>query len=340
MTTVECFPGLSREEQATNLFEAFAGMQTVAPIPPPLLVSATIGSNGTTFSLVFNEIVQFGAGGNTGWTIAPSGGAATLAYTSGAGTTTLVYTISRTIGSAETATVSYVQPGNGVENVGGTDLASIVAGAVTNNAVFSPTNIAGLRLWLKADALVLANNDPVTSWTDSSGLGNNATQATVAKKPTFKTAIVNGLPVVRFDGTDDRVSTVALLSRTYFMVVSHADINAGNFSAFRRLFTVFSASMYGDPGTSNYQVQGGAAADCRVNGVVTLSAAPIASPKIVSFVATAQSNSAVDLGAHTSDIQFLLGDMAEFIAYDGVPSAGDQTSVRTYLGTKYGIATV
>lgn len=133
MTTAECFRGLSREEQAINLFEAFSGMQTASP---PSLVSATIGSNGTTFSLVFDEIVAFGAGGNTGWTIAPSGGAATLVYASGAGTTTLVYTISRTIALTETATVSYVQPGDGVENVGGTDLASIVARAVTNSSVY------------------------------------------------------------------------------------------------------------------------------------------------------------------------------------------------------------
>lgn len=129
-----CFLGLSREEQDQQMFAAVAGIDIAPPVAPEL-VSATIDGNGTTFSLVFNEIVQFGAGGNAGWTITPSGAAATLAYTSGAGTTTLVYTISRTIASIETATVNYMQPGNGVENAGGADLASIVGGSVTNNSV-------------------------------------------------------------------------------------------------------------------------------------------------------------------------------------------------------------
>lgn len=149
MTTAECFRGLSREEQAINLFEAFSGMQTASP---PSLVSATIGSNGTAFSLVFDEIVAFGAGGNTGWTITPSGAAATLVYASGAGTTTLVYTISRTIALTETATVSYVQPGDGVEDVGGTDLASIVAGAVTNNSVYDADAINWFETRVPANA--------------------------------------------------------------------------------------------------------------------------------------------------------------------------------------------
>jgi hypothetical protein len=66
-----------------------------------------------------------------------------------------------------------------------------------------PNTISGLQLWLKADALVLNDADPVATWTDSSGNGYNATQATGAKQPLYKTAIVNSKPVVRFDGIND-----------------------------------------------------------------------------------------------------------------------------------------
>jgi len=72
-------------------------------------------------------------------------------------------------------------------------------------AAFSPDDVSGLSLWLKADALSLNDGDPVTTWTDSSTNSNDATQATAAKKPTFKTNIVNSQPVVRFDGTDDEL---------------------------------------------------------------------------------------------------------------------------------------
>jgi hypothetical protein len=43
----------------------------------------------------------------------------------------------------------------------------------------------------------LADGDPVSSWVDSSGTGHNATQTGTAR-PTFKTNVVNGKPVVRY----------------------------------------------------------------------------------------------------------------------------------------------
>ncbi len=75
---------------------------------------------------------------------------------------------------------------------------------------FSPSDIAGLAGWWKADAISgLADGDPVASWLDSSGNGRTFSQATAAKKPTFKTGIVNGMPVVRFDGVDDLLKQAA-----------------------------------------------------------------------------------------------------------------------------------
>lgn len=41
-------------------------------------------------------------------------------------------------------------------------------------APFDPTTVPGLKLWLKADALVLSDGDQVITWTDSSGSGNDA----------------------------------------------------------------------------------------------------------------------------------------------------------------------
>jgi len=55
-------------------------------------------------------------------------------------------------------------------------------------------------VWLKADSLALADLAPVATWTDSSGAGNNAT-ATGTAQPTYRTNILNGKPVLRFNGT-------------------------------------------------------------------------------------------------------------------------------------------
>jgi hypothetical protein len=71
-------------------------------------------------------------------------------------------------------------------------------------AAFSPTDIAGLKLWLDASQITgLNDGDAVSTWSDLSGNGRNFTQATASYRPTYKTNIRGSLPVVRFDGVDD-----------------------------------------------------------------------------------------------------------------------------------------
>ncbi len=68
--------------------------------------------------------------------------------------------------------------------------------------------LTNLELWLKADAITgLVDNDPVATWIDSSGNSNDATQAVAAARPLYRTNILNGLPIVRFDATDDVLNT-------------------------------------------------------------------------------------------------------------------------------------
>lgn len=57
---------------------------------------------------------------------------------------------------------------------------------------------SSLKIWLKADALALNDNDPVPSWTDLSANGNNFSQSTSSARPTFKTNQINGYPAVQF----------------------------------------------------------------------------------------------------------------------------------------------
>ena len=68
-------------------------------------------------------------------------------------------------------------------------------------ALWTPSDLpAGLAGWYKADAITgLSDGDPVDSWVDSSGNGNTLTQSTSGAKPTYETAELNSLPIVRFD---------------------------------------------------------------------------------------------------------------------------------------------
>lgn len=92
------------------------------------------------------------------------------------------------------------------------------------------TLLTNLVAWYKADAITgLADNDPVATWLDSSGNNNHATQGAAADRPLYKTGIVNGLPVVRFDGVSD------FLESAY----SAADLP----SAFQTWFAVFRTNV-------------------------------------------------------------------------------------------------
>ncbi len=69
----------------------------------------------------------------------------------------------------------------------------------------TPASFSGLLAWWKADSLSLSNNDPVSSWTDSSGNGKTATGSSITR-PLYKTSIFGSMPAVVFDGSDDEMS--------------------------------------------------------------------------------------------------------------------------------------
>lgn len=98
---------------------------------------------------------------------------------------------------------------------------------------------AGAACSYYAYDLALNDGDAVATWTDGTGYARNMTQATSGSRPIFKTNILNGMPVVRFDGTDDFLGNTTigldLLSSkpgaTFFAVVARDVTTApGSFS--------------------------------------------------------------------------------------------------------------
>jgi hypothetical protein len=78
---------------------------------------------------------------------------------------------------------------------------------------FSPSNIAGLQLWLDATTGLFdatSGGNPVTTdgssvarWEDQSGNSRHITQSILLSQPILKTAIQNGKNIIRFDGVND-----------------------------------------------------------------------------------------------------------------------------------------
>lgn len=92
-----------------------------------------------------------------------------------------------------------------------------------------PTALPNIVAWFKADSLALADGDPVNLWSDSSGNGHycqpNVVQPSTA--PTFKTNVINGKPVIRFNGTDNALDVDYMTPHwdtpfTYFIVANQA----------------------------------------------------------------------------------------------------------------------
>ena len=141
------------------------------------------------------------------------------------------------VGVVYTAALGVLAPGNYEFYATVTDSATPTAGTATSaTSTFTvspappppPGGVTDLALWLDASKLTgLSDGATVTTWTDKSGLGNNAT-ATGA--PIYKTGVLDGQPVIRFDGAS-RFTTADLSAQfpsaaTVFIVTTiNNDIN-------------------------------------------------------------------------------------------------------------------
>lgn len=79
---------------------------------------------------------------------------------------------------------------------------SLVNNRIANG--FTPNDIDGVVFWLDASGIANLNDgDPVDTWEDKGSNGYDFTQTTEVSQPLYKTNIINGKPVVRFDGDND-----------------------------------------------------------------------------------------------------------------------------------------
>ena len=221
-------------------------------------------------------------------------------------------------------------------------------------SAFSPASIAGLQLWLDASQIVgLNDGDAVATWSDLSGNGNSVAQGTASKQPTYQTAEINGLPVVRTDGVDDLIfctsSIVAAQPLTLFVVarenasswylldggpsgldrIALADFTRdGNFGMFAGSSTVTATQTKPIPLTLWRAVINGANSSLFKNSVSFVTGNP----------GTQALSAGITLGARFDPLGVFFGsyDFCEVLLYDTTLSAGNLSLVETYLRAKWG----
>ncbi len=84
-----------------------------------------------------------------------------------------------------------------------------------------PKSFAATAAWDSRYISGLSDGNAVSTWSDLSGNGKDLTQTTGANQPLYKTGILGGNPVVRFDGSNDNMSQPANndSSSTYIAVI-------------------------------------------------------------------------------------------------------------------------
>lgn len=228
--------------------------QSGAPdVTAPTVSSATFGANGTEFTTVFSEACEAGLGGTIGLTLTPTNGGAaiTLSYTSGDGTDTWVWTASRAATRNETFTRTYVQPGNGIQDLAGNDLASFSGQAVTNNSTQNTT----------PTDLILSNSTVLTT------AGLNAVVGTLSTTDpdpgdTFTYSLVAGTgdtdnASFNISGSNVRCDDPSgLTPGEYFVRIQTSDGVGARAEAFTiQVVEPGSASTYGFSLSSNFSVR-------------------------------------------------------------------------------------
>ena len=101
-------------------------------------------------------------------------------------------------------------------------IAILISLFVFSSATFSQISTNGLQLWLKSDAGVILNGSSVSTWQDQSGNGNDAIQSNVNRQPLFVDNELNGNPILRFDGSNDKLGftgSTPMTQISFFVVI-------------------------------------------------------------------------------------------------------------------------
>ncbi|KXK20454.1 MAG: hypothetical protein QY327_06505 [Fimbriimonadaceae bacterium] len=248
----------------------------------------------------------------------------------------------------------------------------------------TPPAIPGLALWLDATSSglyldagltlpVSSDNDPVGGWKDLSGGGFHVVQATATKRPLWKESALNGLPAVRFDGTDDHLTgdplaalfsgsdvpwsffcvwqPLSLGSTTHTLACLASGSSSTQIETFVRVDT---ASKYNVRRVDNSGVAKNPIASASTSAVVQRTSAIMTGTTVEAFRDGAMVGGigpaadydvgsltldrfAVGIRRTTFDSNPLHGDVGELILYGRALSSGERAQVEAYLQRKWGV---
>ena len=242
----------------TNTWDriAFANWTNI-PSSGPTFSSFTIGTTGTSLTAAMSAATSVGAGGSGGLSLScTTAGTLSATYSSGTGTSSLVYTIP-VVYTGDTCTASYTNPTNGLEGTsGGVDVANISGfTGVSNNSTATQSSSETLT--------------PVTvtaGWTRIGSAGSDLIAATDSDDTTYFTtsstseSISNYMPQPVGTGT---IASVKLCARMrYATDATHTAIPTP-------IFKLYNGSTYQTFSPASFTVNNTEFADFCTNNMTT-----------------------------------------------------------------------
>jgi hypothetical protein len=241
-----------------------------------------------------------------------------------------------------------------------------VQNLIVTNQAFSPIVVPSMTMWLRAESLgnTLVDGDPVSTWSDQSGLNFHVTGAG-SVRPLYKTNIINSVyPVVRFDGTNDVLTSTLTLNSlivnsafTIFIVAKITAIDSNEANMYDNdaiiaddaprwgvyLKSAPTMNLFNYDGSSDSDPQTPATATpllfsgrhsggtlyTRMNGGSESAGTASGNTDLLSGV--------IRVGRGGGTGNYFNGDIAEILVFAADISTGDNLRVRNYLNNKYAI---
>jgi methionine-rich copper-binding protein CopC len=323
---------------------------------PPLMISSSPGDNSvgaaldTNLVAAFSEDILLGTGNITIKNLT-DGTQTTIAITD----TTQVTFFGGTLLINPTANLLLGKDyaiqiaATAIDDTAGNSFAGISNDTLWSFTISTAPVTAGLKLHLDASRLTgLSDGNPVTIWTDISGLGNHAT--TSGGTPIYKTGVLGGKPVIRFD--DASSFTTANLSAhfptavtafivttidndgSYTLVKANPGINEWwrfgglSYPGFFRSSRLEGYCPMPDSGSRLFAISSSASTwEMLIDG---------ASQGVAGGHYNAGGALVIGNGSRAGGLK---GDIAEILIYDRVLSVSEANQVGGSLTAKYGLTT-
>ncbi len=238
-------------------------------------------------------------------------------------------------------------------NYGGDSGYSAEASATTpSSGIELP--LADLELWLKADAGIVyaGTNAAVRFWLDQSGKGHNASASATAAQPKWIADVLEGKPVLRFDGTSDSFAlpnVFTSLSEAEVFVVLKAVTNAPSGSrGLWKFGAATTASYYPHSTRAIYDAFGRTDNQNTGEPAQRIDFFHLYNVSSVSGEWTARLNGKLHYQDANTSVGFttspsigqggsayFAGDMAEVMLFNRVLSAEEREAVGSYLNQRY-----